>query len=43
MNHRCVSEFGCGTQQFSKKLGMDAAIKKLLKIFLFIFFIDFYF
>ena len=39
MKHRCVSGFRCecGTWQFLKKQGAGAAIKKLLKIFLFIF------
>ena len=35
MKHGCVSGFKCGceTRQFLKKLGVGAAIKKLLKIF----------
>ena len=39
MKHGCVFGFGCGcgTRQFLKQLGAGAAIKKLLKIFLFIF------
>ena len=47
MKHRCVFGFGygcgCGNLQFLKKLGAGAAIKKLLKIFLFIFSIYFYY
>ena len=39
MKHGCVSGFRCGsrTWQFLKKSDVGAAIKKLLKIFLFIF------
>ena len=40
MKHECISGLECGTQQFLKsrvRVRWDSAIKKLLKIFLFIF------